>query len=417
MKKDRVPIIALFSFLAVLILWYFIYNKDEKHFSWFENYRASSEEPYGTKFIQKMLESYRPGNRFDVNDKAPLRKFLKDVKEPRNTDYILIGHEIFLDEESRKALVDFIEAGGNAFIATLAAPTELINAVYFRECGVDLSYQQNFTKSVTLNFFQESLKSEQGFSFAFRFIDLEKPYSWAYVNPALFCDSTKSIVPLGSLGKDFVDFIKIPAGKGNLFLHTNPLVFTNYFLTKREKVDYASRVFSHLDGKNLIWDEYSKIMFGGDSAGYNNPLYYILQHPSLKYAWWLLLGTVVLYVFFAAKRRQRVIPVREAKTNTSLEFVNLISRLHYKNGNHVDMARKKMKYFLYFVRSKYGIHAETFKDEHLQKLAEKSRVNLADVRGIFAQYYLIEEKFRDNIEANRLVGLYDSIENFYKHCK
>jgi hypothetical protein len=126
---------------------------------------------------------------------------------------------------------------------------------------------------------------------------------------------------------------------------------------------------------------------------------------------------VALYVVFAARRRQRVIPVLETKTNTSLEFINLISRLHYKNGTHVDMARKKMKYFLYFVRSKYGIHAETFSEGQMRMLAEKARVNIADVRAIFSQYYLIEEKFSSYIEPNRLVDLYESIENLYRQSK
>jgi hypothetical protein len=122
-------------------------------------------------------------------------------------------------------------------------------------------------------------------------------------------------------------------------------------------------------------------------------------------------------VVFGAKRMQRVIPVIEAKSNTSLEFVNMISRLHYKNGNHLDMAHKKMKYFLYFVRSKYGIHTERFNEAHIRRLAEKSKVNLSEVEVIFSRYYLIEEKFKNNIEANRLVDLYDSIDNFYRQSK
>jgi hypothetical protein len=142
-----------------------------------------------------------------------------------------------------------------------------------------------------------------------------------------------------------------------------------------------------------------------------------LEQPSLKYAWWLLLATVAIYAFFGAKRRQRIIPLLEPKTNTSLEFVKLIARLHFKNGNHLDMAHKKMRYFLYFVRSKYGIHAERFGEEQMKRLAIKARVDLLDVQTIFARYYLIEERFRNNIEANRMVDLYESIENFYRKCK
>ncbi|HET7179650.1 MAG TPA: DUF4350 domain-containing protein [Chryseosolibacter sp.] len=415
MKKRNVSVIVLLCLLGGLILIYFITSDDGKHYQWYESYRASSEQPYGTMFIEKMLESYRADDALKMNDKVPLRKLLKDMPAP-GTDYVLVGHSIFLDELSLKALVDFIDAGGNAFIATVTPPTQLLNAIYYKECGAYIEYESNLTPDVRLNFFHESLKRENGYQYAFRFGDTDEPYPWSFIKDGVFCDSTKSLVPLGYQEYNRVNFVKIPAGEGNLFLHSNPLVFTNYFLTRQDKVDYAAAVFSHLDGERMIWDEYSKIASSRGNA-YDSPLYYILRQPALKYAWWMLLITVALYVVFAARRRQRVIPVLETKTNTSLEFINLISRLHYKNGNHVDMARKKMKYFLYFVRSKYGIHAETFSEGQMRMLAEKARVNIADVRAIFSQYYLIEEKFSSYIEPNRLVDLYESIENFYRQSK
>ena len=125
----------------------------------------------------------------------------------------------------------------------------------------------------------------------------------------------------------------------------------------------------------------------------------------------------MLYVIFAAKRKQRVIPVLEVKNNTSLEFVKMISALHYQNGNHLDMARKKMKYFQYFIRSKYGIQAQTFTKEHMAKLAEKSKVGIGVVQLIFSEYAIIEKNSYYNTEASRLVNFYFAVDNFYRHCK
>jgi hypothetical protein len=245
----------------------------------------------------------------------------------------------------------------------------------------------------------------------------DRKYAWNFIDASAFCDSASAIAALGYHDDDLANFIRIDVGKGHLYLHTAPLFFTNYFLTQSDKVEYASGVFSHFRGKDILWDEFSKVPFIGNNNAYDSPLYYILQQPSLKYAWWLLLLTVLLYILFFVKRQQRIIPVLEAKTNTSLEFVHLVSSLHYQNGNHLDMARKKMKYFLYFVRSKYGIHADTFGAEHIRKLAEKSGVPLNDVQMIFDQYYLIERKFNLAIEANRLLDLYSAIERFYRQCK
>ena len=417
MKESKVIVIVICVVLVAAIIFYYSLSSSGPRYQWFENYRASNDQPYGLAFVQKMLESYRPDGKFILNDKVPLSHALADIKNPSETDYVFIGSTVFLDEQGVSSLARFIEGGGNVFIASLFPPHEIVDAVYFKECGEPVEYKVNTAKQVSFNFYHNDLRTDKDVSFSHRFVDKDIDYGWDYFNENIFCDSTRSVAALGYMDGSKVNLIRIDVGEGSLYLHSNPLAFTNYFLTDRARVGYASSVFSHLDGKDLIWDEFSKIPTYGRMNSYDSPLYYILQQPSLKYAWWLLLITVLLYVFFASRRRQRVIPVREPKRNTSLEFVNMISQLHYRNGNHLDMAHKKMKYFLYFVRSRYGIHAEKFREEHIRRLAEKSKVQFSEVEVIFTRYYLIEEKFKTNIEANRLVDLYDSIDNFYKQSK
>ncbi|HZY78910.1 MAG TPA: hypothetical protein VFE50_05260, partial [Cyclobacteriaceae bacterium] len=98
-------------------------------------------------------------------------------------------------------------------------------------------------------------------------------------------------------------------------------------------------------------------------------------------------------------------------------FLNVISSLHYQNPNHLDMARKKMKYFLYFIRARYGINTQTFTQEHAIRLSERSKVDLADIQLIHDRYKVIEDYSISNDEPERLVGLYQAIEKFYKNCK
>ena len=416
MKQRQRGMIILSVVLALLVLLFYWLMGPNKRFQWFESYRFDSDQPYGVMFLHKLLEGYRPGADVVVN-KQPLSKAFLDVDDYKKTDYVFVGQNIFLDEQSKASLIRFLEGGGDAFITSRATPVALLEAVYTGECGVPLSMEPDFSDSVEVNLFHPALKTRETIRYAYHFMGEDRPYLWNEFDEAAFCDSATRLVPLGYYNDDRINFVKIRVGAGNLYLHSNPLLFTNYFLVRPEARDYAGAVFSHLKGRDLIWDEYSKIPYFGDGSAYNSPLYYIMQQPSLKYAWWLLLVAVIFYLIFAGKRRQKPIPITEPKTNTSLEFVNLISRLHHNNANHLDMAHKKMRYFLYFVRSKYGIHAEHFKDEHIRKLAEKSKVDYRQVEAIFLQYDLIEEKFHHNIEANRLVDLYESIENFYSQCK
>lgn len=418
MKKNNLIVIILFSVLGVALLIYFILTKeDEKRYSWQESYKSISDQPYGTKFIKELLENYRPGEKFVYNDKVPLQKLLDSTSAQIPTDYVFIGPTLFLDHEDINALLNFIARGNDAFIASINLPLIVVDSIFVNECNQQIFLKNQELSKVTLNFYHDTLRTDKGYLYSYSQGSLPKPYFWNSLNPEIFCDSTKSVVPLGYMDPDQVNFLKLPYGNGNLYLHSNPLVFSNYFLTKPDKISYAEGVFSHLRGKTIIWDEFSKSEFSGNNAPETNPLSYIMQHASLKYAWWMILIATILYTLFTAKRKQRAIPVLEEKVNTSLEFVKMVSTLHFENANHVDIARKKMKYFLYFVRSKYNIHTQTFTEAHINRLAEKSKVDIMEIRSIFSEFNQIEQFGNNSIAENRLVTLYNSIDNFYKNCK
>ena len=403
--------------LGILLVFYFsLSNGIEKRYQWTENYKNSNNQPYGTSFIQQLLASYRPGHQFILNEKEPLAKILDTAQVKPGTDYIFIGQDIYLDEADRNALINFVQSGNDAFISTVNLPFDVLDLIFVSECDQAIFLSAKDTLSVAMNFYNNKLKSAKGYRYAYRFGKKDVPYYWNSLTPEIFCDSTKSIVPLGYIDPDKVNFVRLPYGKGNFYLHTNPIVFTNYFIAREEKAAYAAGVFSYLHGGDIIWDEFSKAKFlRQNNAPEISPISYILQHDSLRYAWWLMLASAVLYTIFTAKRKQRVIPVFEEKANTSLEFVNLISALHFQNGNHHDIARKKMKYFLYFIRAKYGLHLQSFGEIQIKRLAEKSKVDIADLQIIFTEFHHIEHQPFYN--EHRLVDLYNALEKFYKICK
>lgn len=418
MKKKKSTYIILFAILGTLVLGYFLFaSQDGDRYRWYESFNPDNEQPYSTQFIKQLLESYKPEGKFIVNDKKPVHKLLKESDYKYNTVYIFIGQDIYLSEEDNVALAEFISRGNNVFIASQSPPNSLIEKIYVNGCDETFTYWVDPTDTITLNFYHPALRTKHGYAYRYKIATEYIPYHWGALNEGAICDSTSIIIPLGYQLPERINFFAIPYGKGKLYLHSNPIVFTNYFLTNMQKREYASAVFSHLPGKNMVLDEFSKLWFSGGGDRDNGPLYYILQQPSLKYAWWLLLFTVLLYVVFAARRKQRVIPVLEQKTNTSLEFVNMVSALYFQNANHLDMARKKMKYFLYYIRTRYGIQAHTFTEEQMTKLSDKSKVNPDEVRNIFQLYNRIDKYSYTNIESSQLTEFYYAIENFYKNCK
>lgn len=419
MKKQTV-IIILFVVLAALLLIYFFSGKGEKkQYSWKESYKADSDQPYGTIFIRKLLEHYRPGEKFILNDKTPLHELLaKDTAASDiPADYIYIGDQLYLTPEDKDALLAFIYAGNDAFIATRYLPFNLIDSVFIPECEQEIFLSEYMMPAATFNFYHTSLRKPKGYTYAYREGSQKKNYAWMALQPALFCDSLTSVVPLGHFNDRSVNFFRLSFGYGNLYIHTNPIAFTNYFMRTPDKAEYAANVLSHLRGRTIIWDEFSRSKFAPPPERQTNPLAYILQHRSLKYAWWMMLASAILYTVFTAKRRQRIIPVREEKVNTSLEYVKMISALHFENANHRDIAVKKMKHFLYFIRAKYGIYGHQLTEEHFKRLAEKSQVERKHIDFIFEEYARIENNRYGTAGAHQLMTLYNAIDHFYKHCK
>jgi hypothetical protein len=191
-------------------------------------------------------------------------------------------------------------------------------------------------------------------------------------------------------------------------------VFTNYFITKPEKLDYVAGVFSYMRGEAVVWDEFSKAAFIPKNTSVN-PMAYILLQDSLRSAWWLLLAAVLLYSFFTAKRKQRVIPVLEKKTNTSMEFVNAIAKLHYENAYHRDIAKKRIKYFFHFIKARYGLTTQILSEPYLARLAEKSSVKPQDL-AVVVQEFNRAEKSR-SYDKMMLIELQNALEEFYIQCK
>ncbi len=165
-----------------------------------------------------------------------------------------------------------------------------------------------------------------------------------------------------------VNFLKINYGKGHLYLHTEPLIVTNYYLLKPGNEKFVADVFSYLPDRETIW------FTGGKRsvAESQSPLRFILSKPALRYAWWLFLGGLLLFVIFNAKRKQRIVPIVEPLKNRSVEFVKSIGNLYLQEGDFHDMMAKKAQYFLNRVRMDYLLDTQNLDEKFVHSLHLKT---------------------------------------------
>ena len=80
-------------------------------------------------------------------------------------------------------------------------------------------------------------------------------------------------------------------------------------------------------------------------------------------------------MIFAAKRRQRVIPVGKTPPNRSLAFMQLISNLFYQKRDHAQILSMKYRYFCIEVKQQLGINLEgNPEDADFKRLSEKTGI-------------------------------------------
>ena len=421
LSNKQTPIIIGVVVLILALLFYFSRGSGG-NYSWREHYKPDSKDPYGTYLVRNLLESYYPSQPFEV---------VKDSLGERldSGNFVYVGSDFWLDSTALDQLLRFVERGNRAFIACPYMPSSLLDSISLGQClptdGEDSSYiyENDFyftDTSANLNFQHPMLWDSNGYDYKYLVIRQPQSYQWTYLPDHIFCDSQTIFASLGLLNNDQYNFAKATYGKGEFLLHTTPLAFTNLFLVEKRGLGYASKAFSHLKSGPIYWDErlydpFGDYAGGGGMGNKESPLKYVLSQPALAWAWYILLGMAVFYLIFRAKRRQRVIPVLEKNTNTSLEFIGTIGRLFFIQNNHRQLAAQKMRLFLIFVRERYHLPTKELNEQFAKGLAIRSDVPEEHI------YKIV--KLNQNIgnsgflSETTLVDFHRLLERFYRECR
>ncbi|MDR0575602.1 MAG: hypothetical protein LBG96_16545 [Tannerella sp.] len=181
------------------------------------------------------------------------------------------------------------------------------------------------------------------------------------------CDSTEVLVWNGE-NKPLA--VRAFIGKGEIFMVSTPLMFTNYGMLDNNNASYIFRLLSYMKDKPLIRIE----AYGIHDDQPRTPLRYILSVPPLRWAIYSIFILLILFTVFTAKRRQRIIPVVNAPPNRTFGFMQLISNLYYQKRDHGEILKMKHLYFCSEVKSLIGVDLqENVPDESdYRRLAEKT---------------------------------------------
>lgn len=427
---NKRPLI-IFGIAAMLLLLFFSLSRTKgNRYSWAETYDEQSKHPYGTFVLYDLLQHYFSGKEVKKINTSVSSDLPTDSLSRAN-NYIFVGEGMYMDSADVQSLLHFVARGNTAFISSKTIPYDLMFEVYYDECNNN--YWDDYTilkdTGAVFNLLHKDLESEAGYGYKYIHYRQIKKYNWTYIDSIYFCDETYSFVELGFLNDQHVNFAKKNYGQGVFYLHTSPIAFSNIQLMDKPGIDYASKVFSHLSSGDIYWDRHSRVSVGvarrrnnqysGNQANREisggGPLKYILSQAPLAWAWYICLSLALLYLLFRAKRKQRIIPIIEKNTNTSLDFISTIGTLYFIQSDHKKLCLQKMKLFLAYIRDRYYIPTGELDDIFVKKLVAKSEVSEAAIQKIILTHINIKGAL--SITEKTLIDFHQMIDQFYKNCK
>lgn len=353
MKSYKTIGIILAAFILLIV---FINLSREREISWVKNFSTAEKSPYGLFVFDKESKKLF-NNKLKSIEKSPYSFYENDAKiKPHNI--LIIASE--LDPLSWEKIQKQVSKGSDAMILAEEFPQELQDILEIEHRPFNYSEESNIYLTDEKVPYDSLVIDKDQASGIFSKINLDKT---EILGEEYY--ETSEDFGIGSAA----NFIKVKFGKGNFYLHSEPLIVTNYHILKKENQNYIQDVFSFLPERETYWFHNA---YRENSSSWFPFLDFILSKPALRNAWYIFVFSVLLFIIFNAKRKQRIVPIIEPLKNKSVEFIRTIGNLYMQEGDFHDMMAKKSHYFLSRVRTELLIDTQNLDEEFEKKLQLKT---------------------------------------------
>ena len=412
MSRNRFHIYLLILPFVMAVTGCQLFNKKT---NWNVSLSSKSKNPYGAYLAFASLPRFFPMQK--VSSLSPGFRYTSIDDSMINRDkslFLAVGLDFYLSDLELQNLLDYTAAGNELVIFARTLDPRLeellgfgINTFGTEERPLTTDYEGKANKSIlSLSHIPGKTFGYHGRSLQAHFIPLKptnKHSAWK-----LRKGHTDTI----GRYKGKPNILRMKYGKGHLTVHAAPLVLSNYFLLQEDNYRYLEGIWQALspDVSQIYWNDFFK------RSDKTADLGLLLQYPGTRWAFYLTLFGLLMYVLFESKRRQRIVPEIPKPVNSSVSFVETIGRLYYNKGDHSNIGQKMTQHFLEWVRAHYYIHTHKLDEHFVLQLIHKSGLPENSVRSLVdtMREVYIERK---PIDEHDLYHLYHSIQQFYNNHK
>lgn len=333
----------------------------QKTYDWRVTLAHEDKNPYGTYALNSLLSPLKK-----IEHRYKTFYELKDSLSSA-TGVLILSERFHPSNEEVETILAYVETGGVLFVSANSVTGKFADTLQIQtndHLFQSSTYSQD-SESSSLRL--RSVATDTTSEFYFK---AQNIYSYLTAGDTAKVERFHATL-IASNNEDQAVAVRIAIGKGSIVLCSTPLIFTNYCLLKEDNQALVSSLLSYIPQSKIYWTEYYQL----GRMEVASPLRFILNTEPLRWAYYLCIGSVIIFIFFEAKRKQRIIPIIKPLANTTVDFVNTIGGLYLENADHKSIAMKKIHSFQEALRTKFFFHQSIFAPSYAEALSHKSGVS------------------------------------------
>lgn len=408
------------------LAFYYISGLKDANRNWNRTLKIDDKEPYDLSvFYETLRETLGDKYHESKPQSEPGADMGKLAQSDSLFNYFYIGRRIFLNDKQTDLMMAHVEKGAVAFIAANSLPEDFIRRFPSMD---DLVQEVHYNDTVFINFLHPKL-SEGQYHFTDRYKDRTREGEWNYFNSTNTsqADSTGNAVPnqfvvITAIDSFYADCIYTRYGAGGIYIHLNPVLFSNLYMQTPDGIHYLQGMMKHLPVRHTLFDRSLAVARPDSRSGRTSKTVFsfIQQNRSLEYAWWMLISGLGLFLLTGGKRKQKSIPVIAQPANNALQMIGALGQFYYTENENVLVFKREWSQFLNFIRMNIRVNAEDGSEAVKLRIAEKSGVDIQIVNKAFDlhnKYIIFSELNNEELmETNRSLTQFYT-EYFKKHGK
>lgn len=382
MRFSRVFALCILAFLALVFVMQY---RMPREFNWRESYSPNSKQPFGCKVFDNVLAATLP-NGYEVTKKSFYQLKNDSFGKPRTVIAHKYAFSMYdIDVESMLKMAergDKIMLIGNGFQKEIN-DTLGISVVYESLKDLpDFGKISDFRRDTIIVWTGDTARFKPRAILAYP--KLMETFLIIDTIPKTVRREYKSLAQHKNVDS-YHAVLEFPMGKGSIYLVSASLLFTNYGILDDECRDFVMRVLTQVADRPVV--RTTAYLPSTEKEEEPSPLRYFLTQKPLRWAIYLTLLTLIIFMAFTARRRQRIIPLVEEPQNRNREFVGLIATLYEQRRDYRDLVLKKFTYFAEELRREQHIDISDPSEDaqHLSRLAKNTGLETDEIAALIGE--------------------------------